>query len=168
MYLECMSSVWYFPERQDEGEVMQTYNALYFYLGHSFSPGRNKHCQDRGNDRHIDESDASEGILPLASSTISLASWAGIKTDAERMIGMAMGWESCLVKTRKDGFVWPRIMRERTGLHSLHMFMGEEEHVKEPFELKDSVAQEKRDTFFNLTMNRSKLETESSGSSAKF
>lgn len=50
MYLECMSSVRYFPKRQDEGEVMQTYNALYFYLGHSFSPGRDKHCQDRGKE----------------------------------------------------------------------------------------------------------------------
>lgn len=29
---------------------MQTYNALYFYLGHSFSLGRDKHCQDRGKE----------------------------------------------------------------------------------------------------------------------
>lgn len=37
MYLECTSSVGYFPKRQDEGEVMQTCNALYFCLGRSFS-----------------------------------------------------------------------------------------------------------------------------------
>lgn len=46
--------------------------------------------------------------------------------------------------------------------------MGEREQVKEPSELKESVVQEKRNTFFNLTINHSKLETESSGSTAKF